>query len=137
MDVFIQLLIALLAISVTAGSHYFFLSKLKKWVHSTTLPAFVILLVVFYGITLSQITAALWFAISFEVSIYIGLGSLGGDGPITFIDIFYFSLINLTTLGIASIEPLGHLNFLVGLEAMTGFLLVSCSATLIFKTMKH
>ncbi len=137
MDALIQLAIALVAIGVSAGSHYVFLSKLKMWVGETKLPSFANLLLVFYGITLSQLVAAFWFAIGFEASIYLGLGSFGGVDPIAFIDIFYFSLINLTTLGMANIEPLGHLNLLVGLEAMTGFLLVSCSATLIFKTMKH
>lgn len=137
MEALTQLFIALLAISISAGSHYVFLNRLKKWVGNTKIPSFVSLLMVFYGITLSQLVAALWFALGFEASIYLGLGSFGGDDPIAFIDVFYFSLINLTTLGMANIEPLRHLNLLVGLEAMTGFLLVSCSATLIFKTMKH
>jgi hypothetical protein len=137
MEALTQLFIALLAIGVSAGSHYFFLGRIKQWLSNAKLPTFVTLLMVFYGITFSQLTAALWFAIGFETFIYLGLGSFVGVDPIAFIDIFYFSLINLTTLGMANIEPLRHLNLLVGLEAMTGFLLVSCSATLIFKTMKH
>jgi len=137
MEILIQLLVALLTIGITTGSHYFFLSNMKKWLDNTNSTSFVGVLMVFYGITLSQLLAALWFAISFEVSIYLGLGSFSSTDPISFIDIFYFSLINLTTLGMANIEPLGHLNFLSGLEAMTGFLLVTCSATLIFKTMKR
>ena len=115
MEALTQLFIALLAISISSGSHYVFLNRLKKWVGNTKIPSFVSLLMVFYGITLSQLVAALWFALGFEASIYLGLGSFGGDDPIAFIDVF----------------------LLVGLEAMTGFLLVSCSATLIFKTMKH
>jgi hypothetical protein len=133
----VQLVIALVAIGVCTGSHYFFLSRIKKWLNNTKLPPFASLLMVFYGITLSQLVAALWFAIGFKASIILGLGSFGGVDPIVFSDIFYFSLINLTTLGMANIEPVGHLNLLVGLEAMTGFLLVSCSATVVFKTMKH
>ncbi|MAD73729.1 MAG: transporter [Rheinheimera sp.] len=135
MEVTIQLLIALIAIGLATSSHYFCLHRLKTWMNNTRLSPFLTLLGLVYGITLSQLIAAMWFAISFKVSISIGLGALGGEVPITFIETFYFSIINLTTLGMSPVEPLGHLYLLAGLEAMTGFLLVSCSASLIFKTM--
>jgi len=137
MEVFTQLLIALLTIGISTASHYYCLNRLKAWLEITKLSSILRLLGVVYGITFSQLIAALWFAMSFKASILFGLGSFGGDLSVAFIDIFYFSLINLTTLGMAQVEPLGHLNFLAGLEAMTGFLLVSCSASLIFKTMNN
>tara|TARA_R110002167_G_scaffold187497_3_gene388721 strand:+ start:382 stop:798 length:417 start_codon:yes stop_codon:yes gene_type:complete len=135
MDVLIQLLIALTAIGLATCSHYFCLHRLKIWMDNTKLSGLLRFLGVVYGITFSQLIAALWFAISFKVSISIGLGAFGGDVPITFFETFYFSIINLTTLGMSPVGPLGHLYLLAGLEAMTGFLLVSCSASLIFKTM--
>ena len=135
MEVIIQLLIAFVTIGLATGSHYFFLQRLRAWINNTRLSPFLTLLGVVYGITISQLTAALWFAISFKVSITLGLGGFDGEAVATFVDIFYFSLINLTTLGMAPIEPLRHLYLLAGIEAMTGFLLVSCSASLIFKTM--
>ncbi len=49
--------------------------------------------------------------------------------------IYYFSLVNLTTLGLGDIIPLGHLKFIAAMEAMTGFLLISCSASHIFQLM--
>jgi len=127
----------LLIIGVTTSSHYLCLKRLKSWLDDTKINSYLRLLVVFYGIIISQLVAALWFAIGFRASINLGLGSFNGDGEIAFIDIFYFSLINLTTLGMAQLEPLGNLNLLSGMEAMTGFLLVSCSASLIFKTMNQ
>jgi hypothetical protein len=135
MEVIIQLLIGIIPIGLATASHYFCLQRLKTWIESTRLSPFLTLLGVVYGITISQLIAALWFAISFKASIAIELGGFEGEAATSFIDIFYFSLINLTTLGMAPIEPQGHLYFLAGLEAMTGFLLVSCSASLIFKTM--
>ena len=135
MEVFTQLLIAIMAVGITTASHYYFLSRLKKWMNNTRLTPVLTLVGVVYGITLSQLIAALWFAISIEISIYLGLGAFKGEVFVTFIETFYFSLINLTTLGMAPVEPTGHLYLLAGLEAMTGFLLVSCSASLIFKTM--
>lgn len=134
MEIIFQLLIAIIPIGFATGSHYVCLQTLKSWMDNTRLSPFIRLLGVVYGITISQLIAALWFAISFKVSILLGLGGFDGAAA-TFVDIFYFSLINLTTLGMTPIEPLEHLYLLAGLEAMTGFLLVSCSASLIFKTM--
>jgi len=81
--------------------------------------------------------AALWFTFAFKVSIAMGLGNVNGGSLNQFIELFYFSLINLTTLGLGQIEATSHLRFLAGIEAMTGFLLVSCSASVLIKYMKH
>ena len=40
-------------------------------------------------------------------------------------DIFYFSLVNYTSLGLGDIYPTGHSRFLAGLESLNGFLLIS------------
>ena len=110
MDVLFQLLIAIIPIGLATGSHYFCLQRLKTWMDSTRLSPFTTLLGVVYGITISQLIAALWFAISFKASISFGLGVFEGKAAATFVDIFYFSLINLTTLGMAPVEPFGHLS---------------------------
>ena len=47
------------------------------------------------------------------------------------------SLINLTTLGLGQIEATDQLGFLADIEAMTGSLLVSCSAYVLIRYMKH
>ncbi|MEQ8900570.1 MAG: ion channel [Roseovarius sp.] len=47
-------------------------------------------------------------------------------------DFFYFSLVNYSSLGLGDIYPTGHLRFLAGVEALNGFLLISCSASTIF-----
>ena len=55
---------------------------------------------------------------------------------VDWMDYFYFSLINVTTLGLGDIYPTEHLRVLAGVEALTGFALISCSAQL-FWTMMH
>ena len=42
----------------------------------------------------------------------------------------------MTTLGLGDIYPTDHLRVLAGIEALTGFALISCSAQL-FWTMMH
>ena len=137
MEVVIQLIVALIAIGLATTSHFLSLRVLKNHVVSSNLSAYLKLIAVVYGITFSQLIAAFWFASGFLISIQIGLGDLQGSTSLSFIEIYYFSLINLATLGLAQLAPIGHLSFLSGLEAMTGFLLVSCSASLIFKTMNQ
>ena len=66
----------------------------------------------------------------------MGLGGFRQAGAMTAMDYFYFSLINVTTLGLADIFPTEHLRVLAGVEALTGFALISCSAQL-FWTMMH
>ena len=52
-------------------------------------------------------------------------------------DYFYFSLINVTTLGLGDIYPTEHLRVIAGVEALTGFALISCSAQLFWTMMKE
>jgi len=47
-------------------------------------------------------------------------------------NVFYFSVVNYSSLGLGDIYPTGHLRFPAGIEALNGFLLISCSASTIF-----
>jgi len=47
-------------------------------------------------------------------------------------DVFYFSLVTYTSLGLGDIVPMGHLRLIAGIEALNGFLLISCSAAMLF-----
>mgnify|MGYP003429488799 CR=1 FL=1 len=63
------------------------------------------------------------------------LGSFHTPAAMTWMDYFYFSLINVTTLGLGDIYPTDHLRVIAGIEALTGFALISCSAQLFWKMM--
>ena len=84
----------------------------------------------------SHLTVAAFFAAGFWIGEELGLGGFRQAGAMTAMDYFYFSLINVTTLGLADIFPTDHLRVLAGVEALTGFALISCSAQL-FWTMMH
>jgi hypothetical protein len=45
-------------------------------------------------------------------------GSLHGNFNNTLLDCTYFSFTNYSTLGVSDVEPIGHIRFLVGLEAL-------------------
>lgn len=75
------------------------------------------------------------FAVGFAGAAAIGLGGFDKDPAMSWMDLFYFSLINITTLGLGDIYPTGHLRALAGIESLTGFLLISCTAQFVFSTM--
>lgn len=65
-------------------------------------------------------------------------GSFVGFQGITFLDHVYLSAVTYTTLGYGDLVPQGPIRFLMGTEALTGFMLITWSASLTFIEMqKH
>jgi hypothetical protein len=75
------------------------------------------------------------FAVGFWLAIELDLGGFTQPEPIDAMGLFYYSLINITTVGIGNIYPAGHLRAMTGVESLTGFLLISCTAQFVFQTM--
>ena len=63
-------------------------------------------------------------------------GSLQGNFDGSLLDCSYFSFSTYTTLGFGDIEPLGDVRFLAGLEALTGLVLITWSASFLFIEMQ-
>jgi hypothetical protein len=63
----------------------------------------------------------------------------GGIRPVPsgFLDFVYFSAITYTTVGFGDYVPTGPLRFLAGTEALTGFLLITWSASFTFLEMQR
>lgn len=66
-----------------------------------------------------------------------GWGQLLGNFNGTLLDCAYFSFTTFTTLGYGDVEPLGQLRYLTGIEALTGFLLITWSASFLFLEMQR
>jgi hypothetical protein len=66
-----------------------------------------------------------------------GLGGLVANHPIGLMDDVYFSATCYTTLGLGDIAPLGAIRFLTGTEALTGFVLLTWSASFTFVEMQR
>lgn len=81
--------------------------------------------------------AAAIFAGGFGLGRAAGLGDFSQEPVMGWMDYFYFSLINITTLGLGDIYPTGHLRFMAGIESLTGFLLISISASYVFKLVRR
>ncbi|KAG1707758.1 Sulfate adenylyltransferase subunit 1 [Nymphon striatum] len=65
------------------------------------------------------------------------LGSLEGNFNGSLFDSVYFSYTTFTTLGFGDIQPIGHIRSLVGLESLTGLLLITWTASFLYYEMQR
>ena len=54
----------------------------------------------------------------------------------TLIDCIYFSFVSYSSLGLGDIAPTGDLRFLTGLEAVTGLVMITWTASFLFIEMQ-
>lgn len=64
-----------------------------------------------------------------------GWGHFEGNFKGTLLDCAYFSFTTFTTLGIGDVAPHGEVRYLVGLEALTGFVLITWTASFLYLEM--
>lgn len=62
------------------------------------------------------------------------VGNVSGDGML--LDCAYLSFVTFTTLGYGEIVAQGYLRYLTGVEALTGFILITWSASFLFIEMQ-
>ncbi len=66
-----------------------------------------------------------------------GWGELAGNFDGSLMDCGYFSFTTFTTLGFGDIEPTGHLRYLTGIEALTGLVLITWTASFLYFEMQR
>lgn len=67
---------------------------------------------------------------------HTGLGTLTGSSGNDLLDCVYFSFVSFTTLGFGDIVATGDIRFLAGLEALTGLVLITWTASFMFIEMQ-
>ena len=83
-------------------------------------------------------TIEVWlFALAYFVMQSFGLGRLVGRSNDTLLDCVYFSFTTFTTLGFGDIDPVGPIRYLTGLEALTGLVLITWTASFLFVEMER
>lgn len=63
--------------------------------------------------------------------------SSGQNLPFGFLDSIYLSAVTFTTVGFGDLAPVGPIRFLSGTEALTGFVLITWSASFTFLEMER
>ena len=65
------------------------------------------------------------------------LSNINGSFNGSLLDCGYFSFTTFTTLGFGDIEPIGHLRYLTGIEALTGLVLITWTASFLYYEMQR
>ena len=76
--------------------------------------------------------AAMWFLLGTPDA-----GQVSGVASASFLDAIYLSAVTFSTVGFGDLAPVGPLRFLCGTEALTGFILITWSASFLYLEMEH
>lgn len=91
------------------------------------------------AVAVAHAAEALLYSVGFWFAVHgPGIGDLrqtGEGADPDFMGYFYFSLVNLTTLGRGDLTPTGHLRFMTAMEAFHGFLLITASGSFTLQVM--
>jgi hypothetical protein len=127
-----------LVVAIAVIIHYEFLFQLSSLIPKMTIKhRFRIVLGVFGALTAHA--AEIWV---FAFAYYFmhqseGWGKLEGNFTGSLMDCVYFSFTTFTTLGFGDIEPIGDLRYLTGIEALTGLVLITWTASFLYFEMQR
>lgn len=107
------------------------LPRLNHWVRFR-------LVIGVFGAMVAHALEVWCFALAYWLIIaYTNWGSLQGHFDGSLLDCVYFSFTTFTTIGFGDIQPVGPLKFLTGLEALTGLMLITWTASFLFLEMQR
>lgn len=134
-----------LVVLVTAASvalavlvHYEGLARLNRWLVRVHAQRRRKVLVGVYGVILLHVVEIWLFGLALWLLLLMPhTGSLDTVAPVTFLDAVYLSAETFTTVGYGDLAPLGAIRFLAGTEALTGFILITWSASFLYLEMEQ
>ncbi|XKF14447.1 potassium channel family protein [Halomonas sp. BLK-85] len=128
-----------LAVVIAVLIHYEFLMIISKLIDRSFRPHRQRILGMAFGLlTVHTIEIWVFAGIGWLLTEYAGIGSLEGYTSFNFLDYVFFSAVTYTTVGYGDIYALGAVRFLYGTLALTGFVLITWSASFTFLEMqKH
>jgi hypothetical protein len=91
-----------------------------------------------YGVVLLHVTEIWLFGVATWLLLKVPhAGLIAGSPTGNFLDAIYLSAITFSTVGFGDLSPMGALRFLSGTEALTGFILITWSASFLFLEMQE
>jgi hypothetical protein len=91
-----------------------------------------------YGVILLHVVEIWLFGFACWLLLLVpGAGSLSSAAPVPFLDAIYLSAETFSTVGFGDLAPQGAIRFLAGTEALTGFILITWSASFLYLEMEH
>ena len=130
----INALVVVLAVII----HYECLLRLNDWLPRLNIWSHFRIVVGVLGALVAHALEVWCFALVYYSMVQSGKwGSLTGQFDGSLLDCVYFSFTTYTTIGFGDIAPVGDLKFLTGLEALTGLVLITWTASFLFLEMQN
>ena len=135
---FLVFLVNISIITLAVLIHYEFLYRITTYIPKMKIKhRFRIVFGVFGALIAHSIE--IWiFALAYYLLPKIeGWGSITGEFDGSFLDSVYFSYTTFTTLGVGDVQPHGLIRHLVGIESLTGLLLITWTASFLYFEMQR
>ena len=117
--------------------HFEALNQLSKLIPTLTIKPRLRVLFGVFGTLFAHIAEIWVFAFGYYFMIHEGsFGSLEGHFDKSLMDCSYFSFVSYTSLGFGDIVAKGNVRFTAGLEALTGLVLISWTASFMYIEMQ-
>jgi len=129
---------AALIVSLCVVLHYETLNACNRYLPILSQRRRRRVLILIFVVLLTHIAEIWLFGTGYFVLVqHWGVGSLAGLPAPTLPDFVYFSAITYTTVGFGDAVPVGAIRFLAGMEALTGFVMITWSASYTFLEMQR
>jgi hypothetical protein len=117
--------------------HYEALNRLSMLIPKLPIHPRIRVLFGVFGALFAHIVEMWVFAFGYYYMVHSAkFGSLNGHFDGSLLDCSYFSFVTYTSLGFGDITPAGNIRFLAGLEALTGLVLITWTASFMFIEMR-
>jgi hypothetical protein len=128
--------VSLLAVALAVGLHYEVLQQLNRRMPHWKLPRHPRIYVMILCILGAHMLAIWLFGLTiFALVQWPQLGSIAGADPVKLLDAVYVSAITYSTVGYGDLVPKGPIRFLLGTEAVSGFVMITWSASFAYLEM--
>ena len=118
--------------------HYEFLLWMTKMIPRMRIPHRYRIVFGVFGSLLAHAVEIWIFAFAYYFMHHTeGWGHLTGNSEGTLFDCVYYSFTTFSTLGYGDIVPAGEIRYLTGIEALTGLVLITWSASFLYVEMQR
>lgn len=128
--------ITLVVVLLAVGLHYEVLQNLNRRMPHWKLPRHPRIYVMILCILGTHILAVWLFGLAiFALVQWPQAGTIAGADPVQLLDAVYVSATTYSTLGYGDLVPKGPIRFLLGTEAVSGFVMITWSASFAYLEM--
>ncbi|HLG52467.1 MAG TPA: potassium channel family protein [Steroidobacteraceae bacterium] len=131
-------IVTVLLVGLAVGLHYEALQQLNRRMPHWRLARHPKILVMIFCILAVHIAEIWLFGIGLYWTVQVpGMGQITGADSFKLLDSVYVSATTYSTLGYGDLVPHGPVRFLLGTEALVGFVLITWSASFAYLEMGH